>query len=138
MAIIKYKNHVSIKAIKNRMAELNNNNTFSFDFICHEEIIKEIDKLFNKKASENTDLLEKIIKVNKDLILYCLHHNFNNSVSCFIFPTTIKYAHVKPIHKKDDETDKENYRPISIFPNLSKIYERIMYNQISPSFNTVF
>ena len=38
----------------------------------------------------------------------------------------MKYAEVTPIHKKDDKTDKENYRPKSkksILPNLSKVYE---------------
>ena len=50
----------------------------------------------------------------------------------------MKYADVTPIHKKDDKTDKENYRPISILPNLSKVYERLMYNQIYPYFNLLF
>ena len=50
----------------------------------------------------------------------------------------MKYAEVTPIHKKDDKTDKENYRPISILPNLSKVYERLMYNQIYPYFQTIF
>ena len=50
----------------------------------------------------------------------------------------MKYADVIPIHKKDDKTDKENYRPISILPNLSKVYERLMYNQIYPYFVTLF
>ena len=35
----------------------------------------------------------------------------------------MKYVDVKPIHKKD-KTGKENYRPISILPNLSRIYEK--------------
>ena len=46
----------------------------------------------------------------------------------------MKYAEVTPIHKKDDKTDKENYCSISILPNLSKVYERVMYNQIYPYF----
>ena len=50
----------------------------------------------------------------------------------------MKYADVTPIHKKDDKTDKENYRPISILPNLSKVYVRLMYNQIYPYFDTLF
>ena len=50
----------------------------------------------------------------------------------------MKYADVTPIHKKDDKTDKTNYRPISISPNLSKVYERLMYKQISPYFDLVF
>ena len=45
----------------------------------------------------------------------------------------MKYADVTPIHKKDDITDKTNYRPISVLPNLSKVYERLMYNHISVS-----
>ena len=50
----------------------------------------------------------------------------------------MKYADVIRIHEKDDKTDKENYRPISILPNLSKAYERLMYNQIYPYFDTLF
>ena len=50
----------------------------------------------------------------------------------------MKYAGVTPIHKKDDKTDKENYRPISVLPNLSKVYERLMYNQIYPYFERLF
>ena len=50
----------------------------------------------------------------------------------------MKYAEVTPIHKKDDKTDQENYRPISTLPNLSKMYERQMYIQIYPYFQTIF
>ena len=49
----------------------------------------------------------------------------------------MKYDNVTPIHKRDDKTDKENYRPISILPNLMKVYERLMYNQIYPYLNTL-
>ena len=50
----------------------------------------------------------------------------------------MKYAEVTPVHKKDDQTDKENYCPISVLPNLSKVYERLMYNQIYPYFDSLF
>ena len=73
-----------------------------------------------------------------DITSCFLYHNFNNSLSCATFPTSMKYADVIPIHKKDVKTDKENYRPISILPNLSKVYERVMYNQIYPYFDTLF
>ena len=70
MAIIKYtdyKKHASIKVIKNRMVKLNNL-TFSLDLIYWEEIVKGIDKLCSKKASQNTDIPVKIIKEKKYLI----------------------------------------------------------------------
>ena len=50
----------------------------------------------------------------------------------------MKYADVTPIHKKDDKTDKTNYHQISILPNLSKVYERLMYHQIFQYFDSVF
>ena len=47
------------------------------------------------------------------------------------FPDSLKLANVKPFHKKDEPTDKENYRPASILPLLSKIFERLIYNQLN-------
>ena len=114
------------------------NFTFSFNFTSHDNAVKELNKLKSKKASQETDIPIKIVKENVDIISYFLYHNFNNSLSCSTFPTGIKYADVAHIHKKDDKSDKTNYRPISILPNLSKVYERLMYNQISPYFDSVF
>ena len=59
-------------------------------------------------------------------------------MSCSTFPTGLKYAEGTPIHIEDDKTDKENYRQISIFSNLSEVYERLVYNQIDPYFQTIF
>ena len=47
-----------------------------------------------------------------------------------IFPDHLKYAYITPIFKKDERLDKTNYRPISILPTLSKIYEKVIYHQI--------
>ena len=35
-----------------------------------------------------------------------------------------------PVHKKKDATDKTNYRPVSILPLLSKVFEKVMYIQL--------
>ena len=91
-----------------------------------------------KTASQKSDIPLKIIKENVDIISYFLYHNFNNSLSSATFPTSMKYADVIPIHKRDDKTDKENDHPISILPNLSKVYERLIYNQIYPYFGMLF
>ena len=103
------------------------NFTFSFNFISHDDILKELN-LKSKKASQKTSIPIKIVKENVDIISHFLYHNFNNSLSCSTFPTGVKYADVTPTHKKNDKTDKTNYRPISILRNLSKVYERLMYN----------
>ena len=59
-------------------------------------------------------------------------------MSCSEYPASLKYADITPIFKKDDKTDKTNYRPISILPNLSKIYERFMQNQMYSYLNQIF
>ena len=59
-------------------------------------------------------------------------------MSCSEYPASLKYADITPIFKKDDKTDKTNYRPISILPNLSKIYKRFMQNQMYPYLNQIF
>ena len=43
-----------------------------------------------------------------------------------------------PVFKKDDKSDKSNYRPKSILLSLSKVYEQIMQNQIYPYLNKIF
>ena len=54
-----------------------------------------------------------------------------------VFPVSLKQTDIKRIHKKDSRSDKENYRPVSILPNLSKIYERCLYTQMNKYFDPV-
>ena len=92
--------------------------------------LKKQKKIYHKKTPQNTDILVIIIKENSAIISCFLPHNFHNLLSCSTFTTTMKYADVKLIYKKDNKVDKENHWPISILLNLSKVYERIMYSQI--------
>ena len=46
------------------------------------------------------------------------------------FPITLKNANVTPVHKKDNPTDKINFRHISVLPLLSKVFEQVIYNQL--------
>ena len=39
-----------------------------------------------------------------------------------------------PIHKKSEETDKANYRPVSLLTALSKVFERVMFDQMYEAF----
>ena len=50
----------------------------------------------------------------------------------------MKYADVLPIYKKNDKTDKENYSPISILPNLSKLHKRLTYDHMYPFLHQTF
>ena len=43
-----------------------------------------------------------------------------------IFPRRVKVADVIPVFKKEDPNNKANYRPISLLPIISKIFERVL------------
>ena len=47
------------------------------------------------------------------------------------FPDSLKLGNITPVHKKDEPTDKENYRPVSVLPLLSKIFGRLIYDQLN-------
>ena len=53
----------------------------------------------------------------------------NLSMALGIFPNACKIAKVKPLFKKGSKTDPSNYRPISLLPLLSKVFERVVLDQ---------
>ena len=79
----------------------------------------------------------KFIKNNPDIFSNFFQANLNNTTETYTFPEQLKYADVKPIFKKDSRTDKKNYRPIKILPNVSKIYERFLNNQLEEYFQAL-
>ena len=55
---------------------------------------------------------------------------FNMSFFNGIFPESLKLANIIPIHKKDDKTFVDNYRPISLISNIDKIMEKLTYQRL--------
>lgn len=56
---------------------------------------------------------------------------FKTCFSTDVFPTTKKIANVTPVYKKNNGSEKNNYLPVSILPNLSRVFERCIYKQIA-------
>ena len=135
--IEKYKHHQGIISINKKIRE-KGLPKFSFHLATLKETFKEVALLSDEKASQASDIPVKIIKENRNLIAYFILHNFNNALSCSEYPASLKYADITPIFKNDDKTDKTNYSPVSILPNLSKIYEQFMQNQMYPYLNQIF
>ena len=50
----------------------------------------------------------------------------NKSIESSIFPENLKAAQVSPLFKKNNSLDKGNYRPVSVLPCISKIYDQLM------------
>ena len=48
-----------------------------------------------------------------------------------IFPDLLKISKVVPLYKKDDDSNLSNYRPISLLPSISKIFEKVLLEQLT-------
>ena len=59
----------------------------------------------------------------------------NQSLSSGIFPNKLKIAKVIPIFKKDDAHSLNNYRPISLLPPISKVFEKVVQEQLTEFLN---
>jgi hypothetical protein len=55
----------------------------------------------------------------------------NDSIDRGIFPECLKTANIIPIFKKGDSANLNNYRPIALLPVLSKVFEKVLNNQIT-------
>ena len=123
----KFQNHPSIMKIKEvyKITE-----SFSFSTVENREIETIISELNKKSATVYNDIPAKVLQNNSDIISPIITKIYENAKEVGIFPTPLKTGNVTPVHKKGEMTIKENYRPISILPTVSKIYERNMCNEI--------
>ena len=71
-----------------------------------------------------------MIRMATPAIADSLTYIFNQAVTLASFPDEWKIATVIPLFKSGHRNMPGNYRPISILPAISKIMERILYNQL--------
>ena len=103
---------------------------FSFSEETEDTIGKLIDQMKTDVATGRDEINARVIKDAKHLITPPLTKIINLSYTMKVFPDCMKEAAIKPLHKKDDSNIISNYRPISILPCLSKIFERSASNQL--------
>ena len=125
--IKKFENHPSIMKIKSKytMQEM-----FSVKPVTVEDVENIIKNIPKNKASGG-EIPLNILKQSRftyEILTDCITDAI---VGENIFPDRLKFADITPVHKKDETTNKENYGPVSVLPLISKIFERIIYDQLS-------
>ena len=136
-AIAKYANHPSILAIKSRQ----NSVEFELHTVTTDTMIKEILSL-NSSKTVSGSIPIKVLQLAAHECANVLTMCFNKYiVNLSSFPDELKLADIVPIHKKGNtskkanKSDKANYRPISLLPTVSKVFERLITKQIEPFTN---
>ena len=105
-------------------------NSIFFKPVTAEDIKNIIASLKNKPCN-NSEFPICALKYVSGIVSEPLALLINQSLADGIFPQSLKVARVVPIFKGGCGNDANNYRPVSVLPLFSKIYERVVFNQLS-------
>ena len=139
--VTKYSQHTSIQQIKKHLAKKfkgKEPDSFSFRMVTAKEVHAQIMCLKTNKATGFDDISASFIKQISGEISVPLTKIINECIWQGIFPKDMKKANISPIYKKKDSLLVENYRSISILPVLSKIFEKILHQQMYGYFKCIF
>ena len=97
---------------------------------CTDDIVKIIKLLDPNKAHVHDEISIRMIKLCATSISKPLSILFRNCLENQCFPKEWKKANIVPIHKKSDKQLIKNYRPVSLMPVCSKIFEKVIFNSL--------
>ena len=124
ITIRKFENDSSVQAIKQNILV---HQDFYFSNTEVRDILKEITSLKNKKNGAFVHIPTKRLKDMSDICAPSLNEIWNKEIiTQESFPNNLKLADVTPVIKKEDASLLKNYRPVSVLPVVSKIYEIIV------------
>ena len=104
--------------------------TLSFSHTNTNQVLSIINKL-RPECATGADLIPaKYLKLSAHIIAPHLTNIINTSLDLNIFPDAWKVSRIAPVPKVDCPTSMDDYRPISILPILSKIFEKIIITQL--------
>ena len=127
----KYKNHPSVLAIIQNPD--NKFHSFSFDEVQHSEVKKQLKSLDGRKSTGEDQIPPKLVLLAAEELTFPLTDAINNCIRTHRFPEKGKRAAVCPLDKGEpNRTVERNFRPVSILNVFSKIYEKILKNQLIP------
>ena len=133
--IEKYKIHPSIPKIQENFSL---SSIFKFETVTCEDIKIIINGLGISKSTAFKNKPVKIFRNHTDAFADKLTNIANHSILSCSFPDKLKCADILPAFKKGDKFDKQNYRPVSLLPTASKVFERILFSQTKTQTQTIY
>ena len=91
---------------------------------------KELSSLNSKKVGTFGNISTKVLKTSSDICNKVLQKIWNSEIlKKQYFSQNLKLSDIIPVYKKKDLTLVENYRPVSVLPAVSKVFEQIIQKQ---------
>ena len=113
-----------------------NNGRFEFSSVDPTLVFSEISKMDSSKKTSDAIPTDKL-KLASSACYREITYHINNAISTNIFPNIFKLADVSPIFKMGESFIRANFRPISVLSSLSKLYERVLSQQIVLNFSNL-
>ena len=104
--------------------------SFVFHEITKEEVTRHINAMKTHTAPGLDGISSKFIDLTKLIVAPFLVQLFYNCIDQNIFPENIKLAIVTPIPKTSSPKSMNDFRPISLLPIFSKIFEKIIAERV--------
>ena len=108
---------------------------FNFQPIDQSVVLNLLNNINCSKAPGLDNLSGMFLRDGADVLSTPITELINLSISSCTFPDKCKIAKIKPLFKKGSKTEPGNYRPISLLPLISKIFERVIHNQLQAYLN---
>ncbi len=105
-------------------------NGFSFEKVSEAVVLEKLKNLNSSKATGLDNIPARFLRDAAEVITPCITHIINMSIEQGYCPNDFKFARVIPLYKKGSKLEHGNYRPVSILCSLSKIIEKIIFEQI--------
>ena len=112
------------------------NDSLELQKVTYNDIVKSLKSLRNDCSTGCDNIPVSFIKPIAEYIASPLTFISNNLIEESKFPDQWEIARISPIPKVTNPTELKDYRPISILPILSKVYEKQVLHQITDFIET--
>ena len=132
LGVVNRNNKDTFETLENyTKTKLNESDKFELQHISESEVLKLLQRLNPSKSAGIDTIGPRILKLAAPIISRLIAHIINVSIESNTFPDDLKIAKITPIYKSGDKSQTGNYRPISVLPTISKIFEQHIAIQLN-------
>ena len=115
----------------NELPAHNKLDSFTIQPTTHNEVSQILQNMTGDSSTGHDSTPIKLLKFVADDILLPLKNIINNSIQMNVFSAQWKIGRICPIPKVRNPVQMKDYRPASILPAMSKVYEKVTLKQLS-------
>ena len=126
-----FNDHPSVLEITSRQVL---EHPFTFETVSSSYVKEILDNLNPRKAVGADGISPRLLRLSAPVMAEEITRLINFLIVNCSWPDQWKCGNLTPVFKKDEDRRKENYRPVSVLTALSKVYEKVMYDQLYNTF----